>query len=442
MHTHKPFNEAKYIKVSDRKKEENKRNKKTQRIVSTVAVVLTVALMLAAGVTMVFASSNAYVLKVDGVAVATMVSRSEAQAALDQSLQNAAADLVAADGSSYALSYTNEVEIEEISAVNALYSSVTDAAVQLQDSLHVVAQCVAVYVDEVPVLLVGSSADAIEAVTLAKNHYGVLNEDGVSRVYTTEQVSIGTEYADLDDILSVEEAVNMLLYGQADGVSVADAEPLITINVERETSKETALPYDTVRVDNSELMRGEESLVSEGVDGIQEVTYRSTEVNGVVTAYEEVGSIVLVEAVDEVVEVGTKLVISSRGENGDGEFGWPLASGTGTVTSRFGWRSRGWHSGIDVADAYDSAIYATADGTVSYVGYMSGYGNLIMIDHGNGVETRYAHCNEMLVSEGDEVLRGDGIATIGMTGTTTGPHVHFEIRVDGTAVDPLPYLEE
>ena len=111
------------------------------------------------------------------------------------------------------------------------------------------------------------------------------------------------------------------------------------------------------------------------------------------------------------------------------------------VTSRFGWRSRGWHSGVDLAAPVGTMILAAESGTVVVCEYQSGYGNVIYIDHGNGVQTRYAHNDEMFVSVGDYVERGAGICTIGMTGTTTGPHVHFEIRIDGTAVDPLPYIE-
>ena len=115
----------------------------------------------------------------------------------------------------------------------------------------------------------------------------------------------------------------------------------------------------------------------------------------------------------------------------------------GYVSSRFGNVSRirsGAHTGTDIACAFGTKIKAVADGTVVFAQYNGSYGNLIKIDHGNGVETWYAHCNKLYSKVGDKISAGDIIAEVGMTGNTTGPHLHLEIRLNGIAINPQKYL--
>jgi len=122
---------------------------------------------------------------------------------------------------------------------------------------------------------------------------------------------------------------------------------------------------------------------------------------------------------------------------------WPA---WGEVTSRYGWRSSpwgwgsDWHPGIDIACDYGSPIVAAADGTVIYSGWFGGYGKMIEIDHHNGIVTIYAHNAENLVDVGARVKKGDTIAYVGTTGNSTGPHVHYEVRVNGTTVNPANFL--
>lgn len=120
----------------------------------------------------------------------------------------------------------------------------------------------------------------------------------------------------------------------------------------------------------------------------------------------------------------------------------------GWYTSKFGLRSDPFtghsvmHSGLDIAAAPGTPVYAPANGLVSYVGYEDGYGNLVAIDHGYGVKTRYAHNSEIHVKYGQTVNRGDKIASVGSTGRSSGYHLHYEVRVNGVAVDPKGYIIE
>jgi len=122
---------------------------------------------------------------------------------------------------------------------------------------------------------------------------------------------------------------------------------------------------------------------------------------------------------------------------------WPSG---GEVTSRFGWRNSpwggggDWHPGIDIANDTGTPIYATADGTVASSSWFGGYGNMVEINHGNGIVSIYGHNSQNLVSAGQTVKKGQLIAYMGSTGYSTGPHVHYEIRVNGTAVNPASFL--
>ena len=112
------------------------------------------------------------------------------------------------------------------------------------------------------------------------------------------------------------------------------------------------------------------------------------------------------------------------------------------ITSRFGWRSSGYHYGLDLAKPTGSPIYAAESGVVTYADWCGGYGYLIKIQHTGGYETYYGHCSKILVSVGDEVNQGDLIGNVGSTGRSTGPHVHLEIRYEGTPLNPEVFLYE
>ena len=119
---------------------------------------------------------------------------------------------------------------------------------------------------------------------------------------------------------------------------------------------------------------------------------------------------------------------------------WPAS---GPITSGFGWRidpifhRRALHTGIDIAAPWGAPVEAAEGGTVLYVGWMTGYGNVVVLDHGNAVSTVYAHLSSYTVRSGEAVRRGQVIARVGSTGWSTGPHLHFEVRQDGQPTDPL-----
>ena len=116
---------------------------------------------------------------------------------------------------------------------------------------------------------------------------------------------------------------------------------------------------------------------------------------------------------------------------------------TGTISSRYGVSSRirvSTHTGLDIAATTGTPIKVIADGTVTSAQYTGSYGYLVKVDHGNGVESWYAHTSKMYVKAGDEVKAGDAIAAVGSTGNSTGPHLHLEIRINGQHVNPQKYI--
>lgn len=120
----------------------------------------------------------------------------------------------------------------------------------------------------------------------------------------------------------------------------------------------------------------------------------------------------------------------------------PVAKNQVNVTSKFGWRHGRRHNGIDYAAPIGTTIQAAAHGKVLSAGWESGYGKMITIQHGNGIVTRYAHCSKMLVHAGQKVKKGQAIGKIGMTGHSTGPHVHFELMANGVHVNPARYTNQ
>lgn len=116
-----------------------------------------------------------------------------------------------------------------------------------------------------------------------------------------------------------------------------------------------------------------------------------------------------------------------------------LSSSYGVRSDPFTGRARR-HEGIDIPGPMGTPIYATADGTAQHAGWSNGYGNLVKLSHGAGLETRYGHMSALAVNEGDRIHKGQIIGYMGSTGRSTGSHLHYEVRIDGAAVNPLPFL--
>lgn len=222
-----------------------------------------------------------------------------------------------------------------------------------------------------------------------------------------------------------------------DVLTISNAVPYLTVvNVERQRYVQD-VPYQVEYTDDSSMYQGEYKVTSAGVYGKADMTANVTYINGEETEREVVASVTLSQPVTEQQLRGTK---ERPTWYPTGSFSWPC---TGILTSRFGYRSllgSTYHSGIDIGNSYGTSIYASDGGTVTYSGWMSGYGYLIIIDHGNGYQTYYGHNSSLVASLGQKVHKGQPIARMGSTGRSTGNHCHFGVKFNGTFVNPLNYL--
>ncbi|MGN0519870.1 MAG: peptidoglycan DD-metalloendopeptidase family protein [Candidatus Fimenecus sp.] len=225
----------------------------------------------------------------------------------------------------------------------------------------------------------------------------------------------------------------------------------IQVQVTKTETRTVSVPYQTVKEETASLYSGTKRTKQKGVNGEQVVTELVTYVDGVRTSVKEVSRETTREPVDEIIQVGTKKA-SYGGYSGSysttsygGRFIWP-AVGAYSISSGFGYRSSGFHGGIDIVKpgggSTGAPVVAAGSGTVVTAGYHSSYGYYVVINHGGGVSTLYAHMlrGSLKVSAGQTVSAGQAIGNIGSTGNVTGPHLHFEVRVNGNRVNPLPYL--
>lgn len=232
---------------------------------------------------------------------------------------------------------------------------------------------------------------------------------------------------------------DLLQIGQE--LSLSKLVPLVSVVVTKEVTLEEKIAYSTEYKESAKLFKGETQTVTAGVEGKKLVTYEVKEANGTALEKEMIDEVVLSQPVTAVVNKGTATAaIASRSSGvtaGTGALNWPK---TGKITSPYGTRSRGFHNGIDIAAKTGDRISAAAGGKVVLASWSGGYGNCILIDHGNGMKTRYAHLSGYNVKVGDIVTRGEQIGRAGNTGNSTGPHLHFEVIVNGKTKNPINYL--
>ena len=223
-------------------------------------------------------------------------------------------------------------------------------------------------------------------------------------------------------------------------LTLSEAVPYLTVTVKQREYYVEDVMYDIEYTDTADLYKGDYKVVSAGEYGAADVVANVTYVNGVETERTILSSVTLKEPVTEQRLQGTR---ERPTWYPTGTFRWPIS---GRITSYFGGRSSPGgigstnHQGIDIAGSYGSPVYAADGGTVTYAGWMGGYGYLVQIDHGNGYVTRYGHNSSLTVSVGDHVYKGQQIARVGSTGNSTGNHCHFEVRYNGIARNPLNYL--
>ena len=242
------------------------------------------------------------------------------------------------------------------------------------------------------------------------------------------------------EALNPDTDINRIYIGQL--LNVKEEIPFLSVKTVDNVTYTEEIACPVVEVEDDSMYQGESRVIDAGVPGEQVVNANVSYLNGVEQERTVLSTQVTREATNKVVAVGTKVRPSWYPT---GSYIWPLY---GNITSYFGYRSifgsYSYHDALDIAASYGTTIKASDGGTVVWAGTGTGgywsYGKYVVIDHGNGMRTIYAHCSSLLVSAGDHVYQGQAIAKVGMTGRTTGPHCHFEMQMNGTPVNPLSYL--
>lgn len=212
------------------------------------------------------------------------------------------------------------------------------------------------------------------------------------------------------------------------GVFVTNKEPFsLDIIIKDKRTERVVLPQTTILNYDETLEKGEEVVEREGVDGELLRNSENFFINGQVVKTEVLEEVVSVEPSSEIRRVG------DRDEAMKPKFGWPSI---GRITSGFGPRFDGFHRGLDIANYLGATVRASQRGKVVFAGFSGSYGNVVIIDHKGGYQTRYAHLLKPLVSVSQIVDKNEAIGLMGSTGNSTGSHVHFEILKNGELIDP------
>ena len=292
--------------------------------------------------------------------------------------------------------------------------------------------------EDVPANVEQSTARMLEMLTANTNgetQYEVQKGDTFMQIAYDNDMDM----ADLQ-ALNPQQDINKLFIG--DVLTVRETIPFLSVKtVENQTYLE-AIPSPVNEVEDPNMYKGESKVLDPGTEGQAEINADVTYLNGNERERTVVNTTVLTEPTARVVAVGTKERPSWLPT---GRFNWPTY---GRITSSFGTRyifgSYSYHSGIDIAVPYGSTIKAADGGTVVYSGTGSGsnwsYGKYVIIDHGKGKQTYYAHNSSLLVSAGQKVHQGQAIAKAGSTGRSTGSHCHFQVKIGGVDVNPLKHL--
>ncbi len=264
----------------------------------------------------------------------------------------------------------------------------------------------------------------------AEQNYVVKEGDTPYDIAQNNNISLNTLISLNPDILTSFYA--------GDIVTLSQSVPFLSVKVSRTETYQESIPYETVEVQDAKYLKGTKVETQKGENGVRWVTAEVEYVNGVEVNRTVLDTEVSKEPVERHVTVGTAepvAVAPSGSISGSGMFLFPCPAGY--VSQEFG---NAGHKGMDIAAPYGSTIYAAAGGTVIMSKWYSGYGKCVMIDHGNGIITLYGHASSLYVSVGQVVGKGDPIAAVGSTGWSFGNHVHFEIRVNGSFVNPRRYL--
>jgi murein DD-endopeptidase MepM/ murein hydrolase activator NlpD len=377
------------------------------------------------------------------------------------------------------IEFIQDIQVTPVRALGQKVDTEQELVDKLNKVLSVRVKAVAIDIDGQQVALVKDKATADAVLQGIKDYYVNMSPGELVKIEVSNSVKLVEKFVNPDEIITAEAAKNLILKGtlelatykvkQGDTlwtiakeqnmplddlikanpqlksenklalgevINLKSIKPLLDVTVTKKVTYQEPLAFETQVVKDDTLWKWDQKVKQPGENGTKEVAAQVVYKNGIKVGQEVLSEKVLKEPVTRIVARGTRAEVAFRGS---GRFLWPSV---GKITSPFGRRGREFHTGIDVAADRGTPIRASNSGTVTFAGRKGSYGNLVIINHGGGFETYYAHASSILVSVGDKVEKGQQIATVGTTGRTTGPHVHFEVRLNGNPQNPLSYLNK
>ncbi|MDN5312103.1 MAG: hypothetical protein PWQ68_1076 [Thermoanaerobacteraceae bacterium] len=416
---------------------------------------------------------SVYAISVDGKTIGN-VSDSKIIDKIKDELRLKYQDRLGAD-----IEFIQDIQVTPVRALGQKVDTEQELVDKLNKVLSVRVKAVAIDIDGQQVALVKDKATADAVLQGIKDYYVNMSPGELVKIEVSNSVKLVEKFVNPDEIITAEAAKNLILKGtlelatykvkQGDTlwtiakeqnmplddlikanpqlksenklalgevINLKSIKPLLDVTVTKKVTYQEPLAFETQVVKDDTLWKWDQKVKQPGENGTKEVDAQVVYKNGIKVGQEVLSEKVLKEPVTRIVARGTRAEVAFRGS---GRFLWPSV---GKITSPFGRRGREFHTGIDVAADRGTPIRASNSGTVTFAGRKGSYGNLVIINHGGGFETYYAHASSILVSVGDKVEKGQQIATVGTTGRTTGPHVHFEVRLNGNPQNPLSYLSK
>ena len=286
---------------------------------------------------------------------------------------------------------------------------------------------------EVPYAELKSPEEAYNLLAIGteeKNLYTCVKGDTLWKISN----DFGVSYSDIRKVNPRLAMSNVILVGME--LNLIHPVNLVNVQCTEKVTRTEKLPFETETRKDDGMLKSQTKVVRAGVEGERTVVASVVRINGTESSRQILSQAVTKQAVNKVIAQGTKSVASSSSSSSSSSSGFIVPT-SGYMSSPYGQRWGRLHAGVDIANDTGTPIYASKAGTVVRSGWYSGYGKCVDIDHGNGVVTRYGHNSVLKVSVGQKVSQGQLIALMGSTGNSTGPHCHFEIRINGSPIDPL-----
>lgn len=271
-------------------------------------------------------------------------------------------------------------------------------------------------------------ADLLTQTAVKEQTYTVKAGDTLSEIAENFGMSLAS-------LQGLNPDVNPTTMREGTVLTVQASAPLLSVKIVKTITYEESIPYETERISTDSLYQGQSKVKVAGQKGVVSIEADVTYINGVETERAELSRTVIQEPVTRQLLVGTKKLPA---KSATGVMRRPVG---GIISSPYG-KKRGSsvHTGVDFAVASGTPIVAADGGKVVSAGWAGSYGYCVVINHENGLKTRYAHCSKLLVTAGERVAKGQTIARVGSTGNSTGPHLHFEVIKNGQFVNPFNYI--